>query len=149
MSLVKALLKHAFLFYISAALALAVFMGFATDVRHQYELANEGVRTQGVVVEPTCQQHSTFSYRFEAEGATYSELSISYQCGEVKSGSAVLVHYLAGNPKVSTATDPSFALRNNLATILMATLTGPAILLLFFRLKLKMWTRKNLASTSR
>lgn len=50
MPLDKTLLKHALLFYISAALALAVFMGFATDVRHQYQLANEGVRTQGVVV---------------------------------------------------------------------------------------------------
>jgi len=141
MQLVKLLIKHAVVFYVCACIAIATFMGFATKIEDQYWLANEGVPTKGVVLEPKCQQHLSFSYQFEVTGATYQGLSVSGQCNQIKSGDAVLVHYLYANPKVSTAANPKRTLTNNIVTILIASLTGPVILLLIFWFRLRQWKK--------
>jgi hypothetical protein len=143
MQLVRALIKHALLFYVFACIAIAIFMGFATKIQDQYWLAKMGVTAKGVVVEPRCQQHLAFSYQFEIAGATYRGLSISDQCDKIKSGDVVLVHYLPANPKVSTAANPHRALSNNIVFILMASLTGPVILLLIFWIRLRETTRNR------
>lgn len=141
MQVVRALIKHALLFYVFAGIAIAIFMGFATKIQDQYWLANMSVPAKGAVVEPRCQQHLAFSYQFEVTGVTYQGLSVSDQCDTIKSGDMVLVHYLPANPKVSTVADPHRTLINNIVFILMVSLTGPAILLLIFWIRLREWKK--------
>ncbi|MHB1272807.1 MAG: hypothetical protein ACYCZD_08575 [Rhodanobacter sp.] len=143
MQLVRVLIKHALLFYVFVGMAIATLMGFTTKIQNQYWLASVGVATKGMVVEPMCQQHLSFSYKFEVTGATYHGLSVSDQCSQIKSGDTVLVHYLSANPKVSTAANPNRTLTNNIVTILMASLTGPAILLLIFLVRLREWKKSD------
>lgn len=141
MQLVRALIKHALLFYVFTGIAIAVFMGFATKIQDQYLLANISVSAKGVVVEPRCQQHLAFRYQFEVTSVTYHGLSVSDKCDKIKSGNVVFVHYLPANPKISTATNPHRTLINNIVFILMVSLTGPAILLLIFWMRLREWKK--------
>lgn len=141
MPLIKVLTKHAVLFYLFAGIAIVVFMGFATKIQNQYLLVNDSVLTRGVIVEPKCQQRFSFMYQFEVAGVTYQELSVSDQCYQIKSGDAVLVHYLAKNPEVSTAANPKHTLTNSIETMLMVSLTVPAILLLIFWIRLRGWRK--------
>ena len=139
MPLVKLLAKHAVLFYLFVGIAIIVFMGFATKIQNQYLLAHSGAVMRGVIVEPRCQQHLSFRYQFEVASITYHGLSVSDQCDQIKSGDAILVHYLPTNPKVSTAVNPKNTLTNSIETILMVSLTAPAILLLIFWIRLRAW----------
>lgn len=141
MPLVKFLLRHALLFYFSCALLTAALMVLATRVVHQYELVEKGVQAQGVVVEPDCGRHLSFSYRFPVAGATYAGQSVSDHCMSVRAGAAVMVHYLPDEPSVSTAGDPAALFRSNRDTILLVALTAPAFLLLIFRVRLRIWKR--------
>jgi hypothetical protein len=143
MPLVKILLRHAVIFYITAALLVAVLMSLATGLDDQYLLLNNGVSTLGVVVAPNCEQHLSFSYRFDVAGVTYSGFSVSNHCTGVRAGDEVSVHYLPADPSVSTASDPGELFRNNRDIILMAVLTAPAFLLLIFRVQLRHWQRRH------
>lgn len=131
MPLVKFLLRHALIFYVSCALLTVALMVLVTGVISQYELVEKGVQARGVVVEPTCEQHMTFSYRFEVAGATYLGHSVSDHCSSVRAGAAVTVHYVPGDPSVNTAGDPGYLLRSSRDMILLAVLTAPAFLLLW------------------
>lgn len=141
MPLVRFTLKHALIVYVIAALLVVVFMGLATGVVHQYELVEEGVQAEGVVIEPDCGRHLSFSYRFTVTGAPYSGQSVSDHCSSVRTGAAVTVHYLPADPSVNTAGDPGALFRGNRDTILLAALTAPAFLLLIFKVRLKRWER--------
>jgi hypothetical protein len=145
MPIVKVLIRHAVLFYVLVGIAMAIFLGFATKIQDQYWLAKEGVPTKGVVVEPKCQQHLSFSYQFEVIGLPYQGLSVSDLCNQIKSGDAVSVHYLSANPKVNTAANPERTLTNNIVTIVMVSLSGPAIILLILWLRLREWKRRMMS----
>ena len=137
MPLVKFMLKHALIVYVIAAFLVVVFMGLATGVVYQYELAENSAQVQGVVVEPDCGRHLGFSYRFSVAGAAYRGLSVSDHCSSIRAGDAVMVHYLPADPSVNTAGDPGELFRSNRGTILLVALTAPAFLLLIFRVRLK------------
>jgi hypothetical protein len=137
MPLVKLLIKHAVLFYVVASISIAIFMGFATKIQNQYWLTHDGLPTHGFVVEPKCLRHLAFSYQFKVDGATYRGSSVSDQCNKIKSGDAVLVYFLYGNPRVNTAANPKRTLVSLIDMILMASLAGPAVLLLIFWLGLR------------
>lgn len=137
MHLVKFMLKHALTVYVTAALLVVVFMGLATDVVHQYELVKKGVQAQGVVIEPDCGRHLSFSYQFPVAGAVYRGQSVSEHCSSVRAGAPVMVHYLPTDPSVNTAGDPGELFRSNRGTMLLVALTAPAFLLLIFRVRLK------------
>ena len=141
MPLVKFLLRHALLFYFSCALLTAALMVLATGVISQYELVEKGVQIRGVVVEPDCGRHLSFSYRFPVAGATYAGQSVSDHCVSVRAGAAVTVHYVPGDPSVNTAEDPGYLFRNSRDMILLAALTAPAFLLLIFKAQLRVWKR--------
>lgn len=141
MPLVKLMTKHAVLFYFFVGIAIVVFMGFATKIEDQYLLANDSVLMKGLIVEPSCRQHLSFRYQFEVAGTTYQGLSVSDQCNQIKSGDAVLVHYLPANPKVNIASNPKHTLTTSIETILMVSLTAPAILLLIFWIQLRAWKK--------
>lgn len=147
MSLVKLLTKHAVLFYLFVSMAIVVFMGFASKIQNQYLLAHNSVLMRGLIVEPRCQQHLSFRYQFEVASIIYQGLSVSDQCDQIKSGDVVLVHYLSANPEVSTALNPKKAFINCIETILMVSLTAPAILLLIFWIRLRAW--KNFGNRDR
>jgi hypothetical protein len=121
---------------------MVAFMGLATGVIDQYDLVKKGAKTLGVVVEPTCERHLSFSYRFDVAGATYSGQSVSNNCSSVRAGAAVTVHYLPADPSVNTAADPGYLFRSNRDMILLAALTAPAFLLLIFRAQLGMWAKR-------
>jgi len=137
MPLIKFLLRHALLFYVTCVFLVATLMGLATGVIDQYRLVGEGAQVKGFVIEPDCGRHLSIAYRFDVAGATYSGVSVSDHCSTVVAGSEVNVHYLPADPSVNTAEDPGRLFRNNRDTILMAALTSPAFLLLIFRARLK------------
>lgn len=143
MPLVKFLVRHALFFYVACSLLVVSLMGLATGVIDEYELVKKGVNTLGVIVEPTCEWHLSFSYRFEVAGATYSGLSVSDNCSSVRAGAVVAVHYLPADPSVNTAADPAHLFANNRDTILMVGLTAPAFLLLILNVQLKIWAKRN------
>jgi hypothetical protein len=137
MSLIKFLLKHALLFYVTYGLLVATLMGLATGVVDQYRLVGEGAQVTGVVIEPDCGRHMSIVYRFDVAGAKYSGRSVSDYCSTVVAGAGVNVHYLPADPSVNTAGDPGLLFRSNRDTILLAAVTSPAFVLLIFRARLK------------
>lgn len=137
MPLIKFLLKHALLFYVTYGLLVATLMGLATGVLDQYRLVDKGALVKGVVIEPDCGRHMSIVYQFDVAGARYSGRSVSDYCSTVVAGAEVKVHYLPADPSVNTAGDPGVLFRSNRDTILLASLTSPAFLLLIFRARLK------------
>jgi len=143
MPLVSVLLKHALPFYATTVLLVAVLMSLGTGVRDQYQLANEGVRTQGVVVEPLCESHLAFKYQFVVGNTSYEGFSVSESCSDLRLGASVPVYFRPDDPKVNTAEDPADLFGNSLSMIILASLTSPAFLLLIFRLQLRATERQE------
>lgn len=135
--MVRIVLKHPIIGYVLAALALATFMGYATRIHDQILLARASVTAVGTVIETRCQQHLNFAYRFDANGSIHQGTSSSERCTHMKAGDDVTVRYLPDTPSLSTAADPRNALANNLETILLASLTAPAFLLVALWLRSK------------
>ena len=126
------IIRRALLVYICAALALACFLTFTTGLLDEYRLIDDGKTANGVVVQPSCDQHSSFSYRFELAGASYQGRSTSHPCGQISRGDEVVVHYLPGRPEVSMVGDPRARFVNDATATGMATAMMPAIFLLIF-----------------
>lgn len=141
MPLIKIFMKHSLLFYLIAGIAIATFMAAASGLLNQFKLANHASLAKGFVVKPRCDQHLSFSYQFILNDITYQGVATSDQCEQIKSGDPVLVRYLAENPRISMGTDPKGALISNVTAILIASLTGPLVLLLIFWLKLREWKK--------
>lgn len=143
MPLIKFFMKHSLLFCLIVGIAMATFMAAASGLLSQFKLTNHASLAKGSVVQPQCDRHLSFSYQFILNDITYHGVATSDQCGQIKSGDPVLVRYLAENPRVSMGTDPKGALINNVTAILIASLTGPLVLLLIFWLKLREWKKSE------
>ncbi|WP_346949115.1 hypothetical protein [Dyella sp.] len=127
---VQWIVRYALLFYVRVGLAIAGFLAFMSHLPDEYALARESSAVAGVVVQPSCDQHNSFSYRFELAGVAYQGVSTSDECGRVNRGDKVLVHYLPKRPQVNMVGDPDEWFDNELVSIGTGALIMPAVLLL-------------------
>jgi hypothetical protein len=116
--------------YLPLAVLVACFFAYAGPGRSYYRLARDGQMVRGVVVTPTCDQHSSLNFKFVAAGRTWPGSGHSDHCRDLRRGDSVDVWYLPENPADSSLDEPRDGLANELETAGLAALVFPAFFLL-------------------
>ena len=123
-------MKFKFSVYLPLAVLAACVFTYVGSSRFYYQLARDGQMVRGVVVTPTCEQHNSLNFEFEAEGRTWPGSGHSGHCRELRRGDSVDVWYLPDNPAASSLDEPRAGLYNELETSGLAALVLPAFVLL-------------------
>jgi hypothetical protein len=100
-------------------------------------LEAHGADARGVVTETTCGNHTTFAYRFQVEGRTYTGRGgAGYGnpgCAGLKVGDPVRIRYLGAAPTESLPGDIDDRLRNEWISVALAGFGMPLVLVLVVR----------------
>lgn len=122
---------------VSLCLAYLLLVGiFAVGVGsfnlpRERRLAQRAVVGEGVIIKPTCEMHNTVIFRFKASGHEYtsSDQPIDDNCQGVSANNRVTVWYLPDNPAINTLQNPMGLIENELVSVVLAALIGPAIIM--------------------
>lgn len=120
-----------FIAYVALATSIAIGLVSAGPYSKYHELSSRGVETSGSIIETSCANHQTFSFRFEALGKSYSRSGASGMakpCSELTIGDQVQVFYLPSDPTLNISGNPKYLLRNEHVSIGLVALLGPAFI---------------------
>ena len=120
------LLMYAALACVFGVLGVVVF-----GVPRALDLAEHAVVTEGLIVEPTCENHDTVVYRYRANGRVFqaNNQTAEVDCTRVNSNDRVRVWYTPNKPQRSSLQVPGDVLSNDLITVAVMALIAPVWIL--------------------
>jgi hypothetical protein len=94
-------------------------------------LVQRAIRGESVIIKPNCEMHNTVIFSFQAAGHEYtsSDQPIDDNCQGVSANDRVTVWYLPDNPAINTLRNPIGLIENELVSVALAALIGPAIIM--------------------
>jgi hypothetical protein len=129
------------------ALVAAVSMGLGSfNVPAFYRLTSRGVASPATVVEILPKIHNTVRYNYSIGGHSFHGSMQSWPpnpvIGELKVGQEVVIYYDREHPDNSALGAPNAMLENELASVILAALIVPTLIVL----RIRWWIRRSRAA---
>lgn len=121
-------------------LAVAIAIGWGSlDLPSYRRLVTQGIRAEGKIIELHPEHHNTARYGYLVAGQTFVGQKQSWQPNppleEMRVGQTVVVYYDPESPEQSVLGDPKPILQNEIISIALAAVIGPAFIVLVWRFR--------------
>jgi hypothetical protein len=122
------------LVFLGLALVLGAGLG-SLNLPTYLRLARHAEAIGATVIQPDCDNHATFTYRFVVGGRLYTGKgsAISVSCERLRVGDQVEAYYLPGDPETNAPGNVRQALHNEVVSIVLAATVFPFFLILVLR----------------